>query len=418
MRVLLLNTYSEGGGAAIAARRMLQGLLEAGVDARLLVATSISDDRPELSSVHGVRQELAFLRERIQVFCANRFDRAHLFKFSSAAFGVDITQHPWVAWADIIHIHWVQQGYLSLKGLEKLFVLSKKPIFWSLHDLWPITGGCHIPFVLKGGETHFCHKYLSGCKRCPILHSRSNGDLASRVYAAKHHWPYERIQFLGVSRAVTRELTRYLERFPSALSPQTISNTIDLNRFYVDRVQNDTGKQRLLFVAARADDPVKGLDLLIEVLHKVNSIDSDFRNRVELRIIGSLKRSVDEIPVTVSNIDKVTEQELCVEYNSADVTLSTSRYETFGQTLLESIACGTPAIAFDVGGTSDIIQNKKNGVLVPPYDTDTYAGELLRLCDDASVIDHKRIATTIECFAASAVTHRLIRLYESSLIKS
>lgn len=417
MKVLLLNTYPQGGGAAIAAGRMLQGLIDAGVDARMLVAATITDARPELMSVHGVHQSMAFLGERIQVFFANGFDRAHLFKFSSATYGVDISHHPWVEWADIIHIHWVQQGFLSLKGLERVFALPGKRIFWSLHDLWPITGGCHIPFVLKDGQTQFCYRFRNGCKRCPILNSNRDNDLASRVYVAKQSWPYEKIQFLGVSRAVTRELKTYLERFPRALPPHTISNIIDSNHFYVEPRHHGTGKLKLLFVAARADESVKGLDLLIEVLQKATAISSDFRNRAELHIIGSLKKSVDEIPITVVCQEKVGEDELRAEYNSADVTLSTSRYETFGQTLLESITCGTPAMAFDVGGTSDIIQHQKNGLLINPYDIDSYAVQLLKLCQDAGRMDCTRITTSIEHFTAPKVIHRLHHLYDTSLIK-
>lgn len=149
MRILLLNTYYNGGGAAIAASRMLQGLRAAGHDARLLVASPLPDDAPPyIDTIDSIKRQTAFLAERGEIFLANRFDRRLLFRLSTNHFGCDIADHPWVKWAEVIHLHWIHNGFLSLKRLRRLLSLEGKRLFWSLHDLAPLTGGCHIPYLV------------------------------------------------------------------------------------------------------------------------------------------------------------------------------------------------------------------------------------------------------------------------------
>lgn len=408
MKVLLLNTYPSGGGAAVAAQRMLQGLLEEGVDARLLVANTFHNETKEISGLNPIVHKALFVAERIQILFVNGGSRSRLFRFSSASTGIDISQHPWVKWADIIHLHWVQQGFLSLSGLEKLFNLPDKKFFWSLHDLWPITGGCHIPYYMDSGETLFCHKNEQDCSSCPLLSAHSK--LAHNILERKKNFPHHKIQYLGVSQAVTLEIKKYLGNHTNTLPPKTISNIINQQKFYPSSESPD--EITLLFVAARVDDPIKGLDLLQQVLSEACALSSDFEKNAEIIIIGKAKKEF-KMPIKTIRYERVTESELLKAYQSATITLSTSRYETFGQTLLESIACGTPAMAFNVGGTSDIIQEGVNGALITPYHTSEYAKKLIKFIG----IKHEKeaIVKTSEPFFAKKVIHQLKNLYESSI---
>lgn len=409
MRVLLLNTYPTGGGAAVAAQRMLQGLLDAGIDARMLVATPPEISRAEIENLNPLKHKAAFVSERIQILFSNGFNRSRLFRFSSASTGLDISRHPWVKWAEIIHLHWVQHGFLSLSGLEKLFSLPNKKFYWSLHDLWAITGGCHIPYYIKGGETFFCHKNEQNCTECPLLSPKSK--LAQNILEKKKSFPHHKIHYLGVSDAVTQEIKKYLSDKPKALSPTTISNIIDHQKFYP--LDGGAEKLRLLFVAARVDDPVKGLDLLQAILSKACQMSDHFKQNAEILILGRAKRDY-QLPIKVIRKERVSESKLREAYQTATLTLSTSRYETFGQTLLESIACGTPAVAFKVGGTSDIIQEGINGSLVTPYDTTEYAQKLIQILDKP--LDKGSIAQSAEPFHAHKVMGQLINIYENGKV--
>ena len=100
----------------------------------------------------------AFLLERLEIYLRNGRSRQHLFRVSTARWGCDITSHPWVREADILHLHWINQGFLSLTTLKKLAALGK-PVFSTLHDLWAATGICHLPLEL--GRERSCSRLLA-----------------------------------------------------------------------------------------------------------------------------------------------------------------------------------------------------------------------------------------------------------------
>lgn len=413
-RILLLCTYYSGGGAAVSARRLLEGLRAHGYDARLLVSSPLPSDAPHyVRSVHSLWQRGAFYAERISLLRTLRFDRTRLFRFSSASIGVDISRHPWVRWADVIHLHWVQQGFLSLSGLERLLSLEGKKVLWSLHDLWPITGGCHIPYTMgEDGTTHFCSRYRHHCGQCPILGAHDTYDLSYRIHERKSRWQMAPIQFFGVSTYVTEQVRESALTSDSIVS--CLPNMVDPRIFRpVPKIQT-RARRTLLFVAARPDDPVKGLDLCRQVLEHACHVSEDFARETDFVCIGAPKvtSALAHWALPLRHIPRVTPEELVAHYREATLTLSTSRFETFGQTILESIACGTPAVAFDVGGISDIIRPEAgNGVLVSPYDVEEMARQIVRLSEPC--YPHptpEEISATVVQYHVSEVVRTYIQL--------
>lgn len=413
MKVLLLNTYATGGGAAVAARRMLEGLLTAGVDAKMLVASHLPQGADEeISSIRAFRHRVAFLAERLEVFRQVRYDRKYLFRYSSGNYGVDISDHPWVQEADIIHIHWTQHGFLSLQGLQKLLSLPRKKFFWSLHDFWALTGGCHIPYTIVDGETQFCQKFQRHCGECPLLHSKKAMDSSFRHFQKKSNSPLHKIHFLGVSSTVERmaKASPLLQGAEISLLP----NFISPDTFYYNECDKSASERRILFVAARIDDPVKGLDLCEKVLKQAAELSWHFEREAHFIAVGELrnKSGLSQMPVRTTHHKRLSFGELRELYQTAHLTLSTSRYETFGQTLLESIACGTPALAFEVGGTSDIIRpGLGNGGLVEPYDIHRMAEELVLLTEPSRRHDRSAVAKSVQHFSSTSVINQLLHLY-------
>ncbi|MDO5035665.1 MAG: glycosyltransferase [Porphyromonas sp.] len=417
MKVLLLNTYPNGGGAAVASRRMLEALLAVGVDAKMLVAGSVSGEiQSEISGIGGLRHRVAFLTERLGVFAQVHFDRKHLFRYSSGSNGLDITEHPWVLEADVIHLHWTQQGFLSLEGLQRLLSLPGKRFFWSLHDLWPLTGGCHLPYLSeKNSRTSFCSKFLTHCGACPILHSKQVRDGAYRQFEKKLQLPLEHVHFLGVSRAVIQiaKESPLLRGAEVSLLPNMIPSEL-----YAPAVlDQERTERRILFVAANLSDPVKGWDLCERVLESAARISPEFEREAHLIAVGKLhdaRRTLERLPIRATHRLHCSSQGLIQLYQTATLTLSTSRYETFGQTLIESIACGTPALSFSVGGTPDIIDPKRgNGQLVPPYDIEAMAEQMVLLSELHRNIDRMAISQTILQFHTTNVASLLLKLYEA-----
>ena len=137
MRVLLINTSERIGGAAIAASRLMESLKNHGIKAKLLVRDKQTDQISVVSLDHNWRMVWKFVWERIVIWSANRFNKKNIFAVDIANTGTDITSLPEFQQADVIHLHWINQGMLSLKNIEKILA-SGKPVVWTMHDMWPL----------------------------------------------------------------------------------------------------------------------------------------------------------------------------------------------------------------------------------------------------------------------------------------
>ena len=174
--VLHLSNFHLEGGAGVAATRLHRALLKSGADSHLLVpnlqteevnATALSQEK-SLSGSSWRR----FVGERLYFYPQEK-DASVRFAFSPAEVGADISEHPLVQAADIIHLHWINFGFLSIDSLDKLFSLGK-PIVWTLHDMWTFTGGCHY--------SRGCERFLSHCRYCPYLAKPDEYDIAFQQF--------------------------------------------------------------------------------------------------------------------------------------------------------------------------------------------------------------------------------------------
>lgn len=180
MRILLINTTEKIGGPAVAASRLMEALKNNGIKAKLLVRDKQTEQITVVELPHNLRMVWKFVWERIVIWKANHFNRNHLFAVDIANAGTDITNLPEFQQADIIHLHWINQGMLSLKNIEKILA-SGKPVVWTMHDMWPCTGICHY----SGGCTH----YEEECHHCPFIHNGSRKkDLSHRIFLKKQSY--------------------------------------------------------------------------------------------------------------------------------------------------------------------------------------------------------------------------------------
>ena len=142
MKVLIVSTHEKLGGAAIAASRLFEALNKNGVDTRMLVLNKQSSNPKVLQVGSKLMNKVRFTVERAVIFIKNGFSKKNLFDISIANTGVRITDHPEFKQADIIHLHWINQGMLSINEIGEILVTGKK-IVWTMHDMWPFTGICH-----------------------------------------------------------------------------------------------------------------------------------------------------------------------------------------------------------------------------------------------------------------------------------
>ncbi|MDE6151802.1 MAG: glycosyl transferase, partial [Prevotella sp.] len=137
MKILILSTFEKTGGAAIAASRLLCALNRNGADARMLCRRNISWGPKVLR-----KQSWTSIFERLAIWIANGFSAKDLWATDIALLGQDITTTREFAEADVIHLHWVNQGFLSLDIIDRI-VASGKRIVWTMHDEWPLESVWH-----------------------------------------------------------------------------------------------------------------------------------------------------------------------------------------------------------------------------------------------------------------------------------
>ena len=138
MNVLFVSTSECSGGGAIAARRLMEALNKNGVKAKLMVR----DKQSDAVTVCQVGNKIPKFLERLSILPRCGFKRSRLWQADIANVGIDITHTREFQEADVIHLHWVCQGMLSLDGINKI-LSSGKRVIWTLHDEWPYLGVCH-----------------------------------------------------------------------------------------------------------------------------------------------------------------------------------------------------------------------------------------------------------------------------------
>ncbi len=373
MKIAMLNTSDARGGAAVAARRLKESLAEAGVEVTTIVREKMTDD-PNVISLDDswLRRKInrfRFLWERGVIFLNNGFTRRDLFTVSIADTGIDVSKRPEIQSADIIHLHWINQGFLSLRSLKKLLALGK-PIVWTLHDMWPATGICHYAWT--------CERYQTACGTCPFLHSRRKNDLARRIQSKKKKTYNAGLQLITVSEWLAGKCRE--SALTAHLPVQVIPNALDTDLFSPgDRAETrrtlgiPAGKKVLVMGAARIDDPVKGF---IPLKNALGKLPETLRMECLLVLFGALRDEtlLNDFPVAVDWRGPISDaQTLRDLYRAGDVFLAPSLEDNLPNTVMEALSCGTPVAGFHTGGIPELVDHGQNGRLAPRGDTDALA---------------------------------------------
>ncbi|MFD2569945.1 glycosyltransferase family 4 protein [Spirosoma soli] len=370
MRVTHLSTYHLFGGAAVAATRLHQALQKHGqVESTMLVGTSNRQEKhrpaPNVQYLASnlLSEQLAFGRfvaERLYFLPYER-DRSVRFQFSPAVFGAGLTFHDAIMQADILHLHWINFGFLSIDGLRSLVDLGK-PIVWTLHDQWAFTGGCHY--------SRGCDHFLTHCRSCPYLKKPGERDLSYRVFEQKTKlFDKPAIHFTPPSHWLANEGLRstLLRNFPFQVIPYAIDQ--DAFRPIERTAANDhfelpkDNRPRLLFGSANVTDSRKGFRYFAEALTLLHQQQPDLQP--EILVFGKGRSYLfDELPYPVRHLGILTtEEEVVAAYNAADVMVVPSLEDNLPNTVIESLACGTPVVGFRTGGIPEMIDHRQNGYL-------------------------------------------------------
>lgn len=414
MRVLIVNTSEKTGGAAVAARRLLKALVDNGVKAKMLVRDKESEDIKVVGLPGGWRRQWNFLWERWCLFCHLHFRRKHLFEIDMANTGYDITALREFLEADVIHLHWVNQGMLSLKSIRKILD-SGKPVVWTMHDLWPATSICHY--------ARSCEAYKSQCQHCPLLPGGGGkNDLSARVWKRKEHMlDGKRIAFVACSQWLAGEA-----RQSALLKGQTVTsipNAIDTRLFCPadkQKARRDSGLPEtgrlILFVSQRVTDRRKGMNHFIDAIKLLAEEHPELKNDTAIAILGGHSEELkDRLALPVHSLGYVSDaKRIAAIYNAADVFVLPSMEDNLPNTIMESLACGLPCVGFNVGGIPEMIDHQRNGYIAQAADAaDLARGIRWVLCEaDYQALCHQAVAKVANCYSEQSVALRYANLYE------
>jgi glycosyltransferase involved in cell wall biosynthesis len=310
---------------------------------------------------------------------------------------------------NLIHIHWVQEGFVQIETLSEL----KFPIVWTLHDSWPFSGGCHLPYD--------CERFINNCGACPVLGSKDEKDLSRKIWMRKKFaWQNSDITVVSPSRWLAEkasESSLFRDR-----RVKIIPNCLDLliyTRQDSQMVRKRLGilpNKRVVFINASqmAKDPNKGEDLLGMILKGV-SRQAELAN-IHLLIVGC-NFSVDLIPenLSASFMGIINNDRHMAElYSAADLLLSTSRMENLSNTVMEAMACSVPSVVFDVGGQADLIDDRFNGRVIKPFDTDEFVNAISWCLNNERLgqLSSNAGKAAISRYSADVIAKHYLALYE------
>jgi glycosyltransferase involved in cell wall biosynthesis len=413
MRVLIINTSERTGGAAVAASRLNEALKNNGIKSKMLVRDKQTDTLNVVGIDHSWLNLWRFLWERIVIWAANGFKRDNIFAMDIANTGIDITSLPEFTQADVIHLHWINQGMLSIANLRKI-LHSGKPIVWTMHDMWPATGICHY--------SQDCSNYCTECHDCHFLNGGGGKhDISNRVFRKKQKlYSDVRIQFVTCSEWLARKVGSSALLRGQAITH--IPNAINTQLFRPFSKEEARLKARLpkegkfiLFGAFKSTDKRKGVDYFIESCNILAKAHPELKDEIGIVVFGKESSALTSLlPFKVYPLDYVSnEHDMVSIYNAVDLLAIPSLEDNLPNTIMEAMACGTPCVGFQTGGIPEMIDHLHNGYVAEYKSSEDFANGMywtLQESEYASLAEQAR-RKVVTTYSESTVARHYIEVY-------
>ena len=415
MRVLIVNTSERTGGAAVAANRLMKALNNHGIKAKMLVRDKETDSLTVSALPRSPWLRWNFLWERLVIFVRCHFSRKHLFEIDLANTGSDITRLREFQEADIIHLHWINQGMLSLNSIRKI-LRSGKPVVWTMHDIWPATAICHV--------TLGCRHFTTRCYGCRLLGKGDGDDLSTTVWQRKRRMLNdENIFFVTCSRWLESEAkaSALLKGHKITSIPNPIDTHI-YNRCHKKEARERLGlpqdRRLILFSSQRVTTPLKGMDYLIEACQLLGDLTKS-QTPYEVVILGGhAEEVVEQLPLKAHPLGYVNEEQRIVDvYNAADVFVLPSLSENLPNTIMEAMACGLPCVGFKVGGIPEEIDHKQNGYVADYRSAEDLARGIQWILNEADYesLSRNAIQKVVRNYSQQSVALRYAEVYQQAM---
>jgi glycosyltransferase involved in cell wall biosynthesis len=376
MKILMMNRTDTEGGAARGATRLLEGIRRQNADVNLYVQRRTGNSPWVISHSPIWGKTAGYVRRALESILTG-LSAGKTQGLFSPAFIPDRVSAPIAVFApDIIHLHWVAR-MMRLETLGRF----KMPIVWTLHDSWPFTGGCFLPFD--------CTRYREACGRCPILGSSREDDLSHWVWQRKRTtWQNLNLTLIAPSQWMAQR-ARASSLFRDR-RVEVIPNGLDVSRYQPtnkDRARAHfslpADKKLLLFGAKSATrDRNKGFHLLVQSLREIAA--GKFGSEIELIVFGSSQPDPpQDLGLKAHYLGwQDDETALALLYAAADVFVLPSLQENLPYAIMEAMACGTPCVTFNLGGIPELIDHKQNGYLARPFEASDLTRGLMWVLGD------------------------------------
>ena len=417
LKVLSVCTSDSSGGAARAAYRIHKAVRDLGVDSRLFVKNKGTDDPTVLTLDDFIPHDAMYrtfdwvrnkVKNKWQHYQWGKYPDRQKYYMSDLR-STDIGHALQRIDYDILHLHWVNFRFLPLGLLPK-----DKPIVWTLHDSWPFCGVCHVPLDCKG--------FMKECGSCPMLGSTDRNDLSHKVWLGKKKaFDGLDLHIVAPSRWMAGNAGR--SSLFESRDIRVIPNCIDTDLFSpgdrlsaCERLDLDAGKKHILFGAMSAtSDPNKGLSHLVDAL---SQLDREQKESIDLVILGVEEDLSELVPGIHTRCLGILRDEkyMVAAYRAADLTVVPSLSENLSCTIMESLSCGTPVVAFDIGGNGDMIEHKVNGYLAREKDSqDLMSGITWALSHNKESLAPVARQTVLKHYTPEHIGQQYFLLYSSLL---
>jgi glycosyltransferase involved in cell wall biosynthesis len=413
MRVLIVNTSERIGGAAIAAGRLVEALKNNGIKAKMLVREKQTDRLSVIGLNKNWWKVWQFIWERILIWKENRFKKHNLFAVDIANTGTDITVLPEFQAADIIHLHWINQGMLSLNDIRKI-LLSGKPVVWTMHDMWPCTGICH--------HARECDKYHQECHHCPYIYKGGGKkDLSNQVFKKKKEiYQSAPVTFVTCSRWLKERAGQ-----SALLNGHTIvdiPNPISTGLFKPqnslaarNKMELPTDKKLILFGSVKVTDKRKGIDYFVESCKLLAEMHPELKEELGVVVYGKNSEQLKPlIPFQVYALDYISnEKDLVNIYNAVDLYVTPSLEENLPTTIMEAMACGVPCVGFNVGGIPEMIDHLHNGYVAEYKSAEDLANGIIWTLSESEYqsLSEEACRKAVSNYSESIVAKKYIDIY-------
>lgn len=401
MDVALLNSKDAGGGAVQATLRLHWGLLETGIDSKLLVQYKSSSEQSIVGPRAWWRRLIGPYRPLLDSIPTRQYRRRQADSFSPSCLPDSVEKRIKQYDPDLVHLNWVTGGYLRIESIGAI----DRPIVWTMHDMWPFTGGCHF----SAG----CTRYQERCGDCPILNSDDDGDLSRRVWNRKQS-TFNDIDpvFVAPSRWLAKHAASSsligncrIERIPYGLDLpkyRGVDGSVGREHFGLP------SEAKVVLFGANAASNRKGYHHLKAALGALQGT----LDELKLVVFGPFDGAHDAFGFPVHELGYLDQRTLRLAYAASDVLVIPSVQDNLPNVVLESMACGTPCVAFDIGGLSDMIDHGSTGYLADPFDREDLAAGIMEiLLGDADRYERRSKAKVESEFDIVDVVEQYSTLY-------